>query len=134
MASITTRDHVSLYAKIWGKGRPVVLIHGWPLSADSWDDIAMSLVEAGYQTIAYDRRGFGRSDQPWDEYNYESLSNDLADVMEFCEVKDATLVGFSMGGGEVARYMTNHAGLNVRSRSEERRVGKECRSRWSPYH
>lgn len=115
MAYITTRNNVSLYAKIWGKGRPVVLIHGWPLSADSWDDVAMTLVEAGYQTIAYDRRGFGRSDQPWDGYDYDSLTEDLADVMEFCQAKDATLVGFSMGGGEVARYLTNHAGLNVRS-------------------
>lgn len=115
MAYITTRDNVSLYAKIWGKGRPVILIHGWPLSADSWDDIAMALVEAGYQTIAYDRRGFGRSDQPWDGYDYDTLTEDLADVMEFCQANDATLVGFSMGGGEVARYMTNHAGLNVRS-------------------
>lgn len=75
----------------------------------------MTLVESGYQTIAYDRRGFGRSGQPWDGYDYDSLTQDLADVMEFCRVKDATLVGFSMGGGEVARYMTNHAGLNVRS-------------------
>ena len=115
MPYITTRDNDSLYAKIWGKGRPVILIHGWPLSADSWDDIAMTLAEAGYQTIAYDRRGFGRSGQPWDGYDYDSLTEDLADVMKFCRVKDATLVGFSMGGGEVARYMTNHAGLNVRS-------------------
>lgn len=115
MPYITTRNDVSLYAKIWGKGRPVILIHGWPLSADSWDDIAMSLVEAGYQTIAYDRRGFGRSGQPWEGYDYDSLTEDLADVMAFCGVKDATLIGFSMGGGEIARYMTNHAGLHVRS-------------------
>jgi non-heme chloroperoxidase len=115
MAIITTRDNVSIYAKIWGQGRPVILIHGWPLSADSWDDVAMSLVEAGYQTIAYDRRGFGRSGQPWDGYDYNTLSDDLADVMKFCKVEEATLVGFSMGGGEVARYMTNHSGMHVRS-------------------
>ncbi len=115
MANITTRDNVSIYAKIWGQGRPVILIHGWPLSADSWDDVAMSLVEAGYQTIAYDRRGFGRSGQPWDGYDYNTLSDDLADVMKFCKVEEATLVGFSMGGGEVARYMTNHSGMHVRS-------------------
>jgi non-heme chloroperoxidase len=115
MPSISTRDNVSLYAKVWGKGRPVVLLHGWPLSADSWDDIAMSLVEAGYRTIAYDRRGFGRSAQPWNGYDYDSLTDDLKDVMEFWRVEDATLIGFSMGGGEVARYMTNYAGLNVRS-------------------
>ena len=115
MPYITTRDNVQLYAKIWGKGRPVVLIHGWPLSADSWDDVALPLVEAGYQTIAYDRRGFGRSGQPWDGYDYDTLSDDLADVIEFCQAKEATLVGFSMGGGEVARYMTNHSGMHVRT-------------------
>ncbi len=115
MPSISTRDNVSLYAKVWGKGRPVVLLHGWPLSADSWDDIAMSLVEAGYRTIAYDRRGFGRSAQPWNGYDYDSLTDDLKDVMEFWRVEDATLIGFSMGGGEVARYLTNYAGANVRS-------------------
>lgn len=115
MPCITIRDNVQLYVKIWGKGRPVVLIHGWPLSADSWDDVALPLVEAGYQTIAYDRRGFGRSGQPWDGYDYDTLSDDLADVIKFCQAKEATLVGFSMGGGEVARYMTNHSGMHVRS-------------------
>lgn len=115
MPYITTRDGVTLYTKIWGEGRPVILIHGWPLSADSWDEVAMALADAGYQTIAYDRRGFGRSGQPWDGYEYDSLAEDLADVMKHCGASHATLVGFSMGGGEVVRYMTNHAGLNVRS-------------------
>jgi len=115
MTHFITRDNISLYVKIWGKGRPVILIHGWPLSADSWDEVAMSLADAGYQTIAYDRRGFGRSDQPWDGYDYDTLAEDLADVMKNCGASDATLVGFSMGGGEVVRYMANHAGLNVRS-------------------
>ena len=68
MPYITTRDGVTLDTKIWGAGRPVILIHGWPLSADSWDEVAMALADAGYQTIAYDRRGFGRSGQPWDGY------------------------------------------------------------------
>jgi len=115
MTHITIRDNISLGVKIWGQGRPVILIHGWPLSADSWDEVAISLANAGYQTIAYDRRGFGRSDQPWDGYDYDTLAEDLADVMKSCGASDATLVGFSMGGGEVVRYMANHAGLNVRS-------------------
>lgn len=115
MPFTTSRDNVQLYTKIWGKGRPVILIHGWPLSADSWDDVALSLVEAGYQTIAYDRRGFGRSEQPWSGYDYDSLADDLSDVMTHCAAVDATLVGFSMGGGEVARYMSKHSGRNVKS-------------------
>ncbi len=115
MPYITTRDNFQLYTKVWGKGRPVILIHGWPLSADSWDEVAMALAKGGYQTIAYDRRGFGRSDQPWNGYNYDSLADDLADIMNQNVVSNATLVGFSMGGGEVVRYMTNHASRNVQS-------------------
>ncbi|MGV3484464.1 MAG: alpha/beta fold hydrolase [Planctomycetaceae bacterium] len=115
MIHLRTRDGVQLYTKIWGQGRPVVLLHGWPLSADSWDEVAMALADAGYQTIAYDRRGFGRSEQPWSGYDYDTLSDDLADVMNELKVADATLVGFSMGGGEVARYMSRHLGKNVRS-------------------
>jgi len=115
MSFLTTRDGTQLYLKRWGTGRPIVLIHGWPLSADSWDDIAMPLAEAGYQTIAYDRRGFGRSEQPWTGYDYDTLTDDLADVMQGLELRDATLVGFSMGGGEVARYMSRHGGANVHS-------------------
>jgi non-heme chloroperoxidase len=115
MPHLTTRDGTQLYLKRWGTGRPIVLIHGWPLSADSWDDIATPLAEAGYQTIAYDRRGFGRSEQPWTGYDYDTLTDDLADVMQGLELRDATLVGFSMGGGEVARYMSRHGGANVHS-------------------
>ncbi|MES2460713.1 MAG: alpha/beta hydrolase [Armatimonadota bacterium] len=113
MAFITTRDDTKLYVKDWGTGRPVILIHGWPLSADGWDDIAIPLVEAGFRTIAYDRRGFGRSDQPWDGYNYDTLADDLADVIAATGATDATLAGFSMGGGEVARYLSRHGGANV---------------------
>jgi non-heme chloroperoxidase len=115
MARIKTRDGTELYLKDWGQGRPVVLIHGWPLSADSWDPIAMKLAEAGYRAIAYDRRGFGRSDQPWSGYDYDTLSDDLADVLAATGASDASLVGFSMGGGEVARYMARHGGKGVRS-------------------
>ncbi len=116
MPHVKTRDGNDLFVKDWGSGRPVVLIHGWPLSADSWDPQAMALAEAGYRVIAYDRRGFGRSSQPWDGYDYDSLSDDLADVMKAAEIgPDATLVGFSMGGGEVARYMSRHEGKGVAS-------------------
>jgi non-heme chloroperoxidase len=114
MPYIKTRDGTSLFVKDWGQGRPVVLIHGWPLSADSWDPQAMALADAGYRVIAYDRRGFGRSDQPWSGYDYDTLSDDLADVMAETGVTDnAALIGFSMGGGEVARYMSRHGGKGV---------------------
>jgi pimeloyl-ACP methyl ester carboxylesterase len=114
MTMLTTRDGTGLYTKQWGEGRPVVLIHGWPLSSDSWDDVALALAEAGYRAIAYDRRGFGRSDQPWHGYDYDTFADDLADVMAFQQVHDdAALVGFSMGGGEVARYMARHQGKAV---------------------
>ncbi|MEN2785458.1 alpha/beta fold hydrolase [Sphingomonas qilianensis] len=113
MPYIQTRDGTDLYVKDWGSGRPVVLIHGWPLSADSWDAQAMALAEAGFRAIAYDRRGFGRSAQPWTGYDYDTLADDLADVLEQTGADDATLVGFSMGGGEVARYMSRHEGKGV---------------------
>lgn len=113
MTYITTKDNTKLYVKDWGAGRPVILMHGWPLSADSWDDQAMAIADAGFRAIAYDRRGFGRSEQPWDGYNYDTLSDDLASVIEKTGATDAAIVGFSMGGGEVARYMSRHGGKNV---------------------
>jgi pimeloyl-ACP methyl ester carboxylesterase len=88
-------------------------MHGWPLSADSWDDQAMALADAGFRAIAYDRRGFGRSEQPWGGYDYDTLADDLASVIEQTGATDAAIVGFSMGGGEVARYMSRHGGKNV---------------------
>ena len=115
MPIIKTRDGVDLYVKDWGSGRPVVLIHGWPLNADSWEDQALALAEAGHRVIAYDRRGFGRSSQPWTGYDYDTLSDDLAAVLEVTGADDAAIVGFSMGGGEVARYMSRHGGKNVRA-------------------
>lgn len=113
MYSVTTPDRNKLYVKDWGSGQPVILIHGWPLSSDSWDDQAMALAEAGYRAIAYDRRGFGRSSQPWKGYDYDTLADDLASVIEQTGAHDAVLVGFSMGGGEVARYMSRHGGKSV---------------------
>jgi pimeloyl-ACP methyl ester carboxylesterase len=113
MGYITTRDKTRLYVKDWGSGRPVVLLHGWPLSADSWDDQAMALADNGFRAIAYDRRGFGRSDQPWSGYDYDTLADDLAAVIEQTGAQDAAIVGFSMAGGEIARYMSRHDGKNV---------------------
>ncbi len=113
MHHVTTADQTRLYVKDWGSGRPVILLHGWPLSADSWDDQAMAIAAAGYRAISYDRRGFGRSSQPWSGYDYDTLADDLAAVIEQTGARDATLVGFSMGGGEVARYMSRHAGKSV---------------------
>ena len=114
MPYIKTRDGTDLYVKDWGSGRPVILMHGWPLNADSWDMQAMALAEAGFRAIAYDRRGFGRSGQPWNGYDYDTLADDLADVMKEAGAdNDATIVGFSMGGGEVARYMSRHGGRGV---------------------
>lgn len=116
MPAIKTRDGTSLYFKDWGIGRPVILIHGWPLNADSWDPISYALSQAGHRVIAYDRRGFGRSDQPAAGYDYNTFSDDLADLMSRCNIEgNIALVGFSMGGGEVARYMSRYAGKNIRS-------------------
>jgi non-heme chloroperoxidase len=113
MDYVKTADGTKLYVKIWGEGRPVVMTHGWPLTADTWDDAALAFAEAGFKAIFYDRRGFGRSSQPWSGYDYDTLADDLAAVMDATEARDATLMGFSMGGGEVARYMSRHGGKNV---------------------
>ena len=113
MNYVTTADKTKLYVKDWGSGRPVILLHGWPLSSDSWDDQAMAIAEAGCRAIAYDRRGFGRSSQPWSGYDYDTLADDLAAVIEQTGAQDAVLAGFSMGGGEVARYMSRHGGKSV---------------------
>ena len=115
MPQVKTKDGVTLYVKDWGKGRPVIMMHGWPLSADTFDDLAMAVVAAGFRAIAYDRRGFGRSDQPWDGYDYDTLADDLGSVVhEYVGAQDAAVLGFSMGGGEVARYMSKHGGRGVK--------------------
>ena len=115
MPYVTTSDGVELFVKDWGSGRPVVLIHGWPLSADAWDEQSLALAEAGYRVIAYDRRGFGRSDKPDSGYDYDTLTGDLAGLLEEHDLRDAALVGFSMGGGEVARYVGRHGEARLRS-------------------
>lgn len=98
-----------------GDGRPVVLIHGWPLSAESWKAQTGPLRDAGYRVVAYDRRGFGRSDKPSTGYDYDTLTADLAGVIDDLDLKDATLVGFSMGGGEVARYLSAYGSERIHS-------------------
>ena len=114
MPYVKTRDGIDIYVKDWGSGRPVILIHGWPLSSDSWDPQMQALADAGFRAIAYDRRGFGRSGQPWSGYDYDTLSDDLADVMKATGAEEnVSLVGFSMGGGEVARYMSRHGSRGV---------------------
>lgn len=114
MPMIETRDGTHLYVKAWGQGPAVVLIHGWPLNADSWDPVMNALAEAGYRAIAYDRRGFGRSDQPDHGYDYDTFADDLADVLAATNARDnAALVGFSMGGGEVARYLSRHGAAGI---------------------
>jgi non-heme chloroperoxidase len=98
-----------------GSGRPVVLIHGWPLSAQAWEPQVSVLRAAGYRVVAYDRRGFGRSDKPESGYCYDTLADDLQHVLDECALQDVTLVGFSMGGGEVARYIARHGESRLRS-------------------
>ncbi|QND85082.1 Non-heme chloroperoxidase [Chromobacterium vaccinii] len=113
MNHIITKDGVRLHVKVWGAGRPVVMAHGWPLSADSFDDLAMAIADAGMRAIRYDRRGFGHSDQPWSGYDYDTLADDMAAVIEQTFAQDAALLGFSMGGGEVARYLSRYGGQQV---------------------
>ncbi|MBJ9984002.1 alpha/beta hydrolase [Acinetobacter sp. S40] len=103
-----------LYIKDWGQGEPVILIHGWPLSSDSWDWIAMKIVEAGYRVISYDRRGFGRSEQTWSGYHYDTFADDLRGVIEDKQLSNVTLVGFSMGGGEIARYLSRYQAQDIK--------------------
>lgn len=114
MPYATTRDGTNLRWKELGQGRPVILIHGWPLSGDSWDPIMIKLADNGFRAIAYDRRGFGKSDHAPRGYDYDTFADDLADVMQAAGASDnVALVGFSMGGGEIARYMTRHGGKGV---------------------
>lgn len=106
-------DPIDLYYEIQGSGKPVVLIHGWPLSGRAWEAQLPALVEAGYQVITYDRRGFGQSSKPWEGYDYDTLAADLKALMDTLDLNDTTLVGFSMGGGEVARYLGKYGSDRV---------------------
>jgi non-heme chloroperoxidase len=110
MATFTTRDDVSIYFKDWGPkdGPVVVLSHGWPLCADSWESQAFHLAANGFRVITHDRRGHGRSSQPWDGNDMDHYADDLAQLIEHLDLRDVSLFGFSTGGGEVARYVGRH--------------------------
>jgi non-heme chloroperoxidase len=113
MAYVVTQDGTEIFYRDLGAGKPVVLIHGWPLNGDSWDKQANFLAEHGLRIIDYDRRGFGRSGQPWSGYDYDTLASDLNKLFEELDLRDATLVGFSMGGGEVVRYLSRYGTSRV---------------------
>lgn len=113
MPTIKVKDGNEIYYKDWGSGRPIVFSHGWPLSADAWDDQMMFLAERGYRTIAHDRRGHGRSSQPWNGNDMDTYADDLAELMNHLDIKDAVMVGHSTGGGEVARYIGRHGTKRV---------------------
>lgn len=112
MATITVgtenQTPIELYYEDHGAGKPIVLVHGWPLSGRSWEYQVPALVEAGHRVITYDRRGFGNSSMAWNGYDYDTLAADLHQLLEQLDLRDATLVGFSMGGGEVARYVATY--------------------------
>jgi non-heme chloroperoxidase len=113
MNMITTTDGTKIYFKDWGTGQPVVFSHGWPLSADAWDAQMLFLGERGYRVIAHDRRGHGRSSQPWNGNEMDTYADDLAALIEALDLKNATLVGHSTGGGEVARFIGRHGSKRV---------------------
>lgn len=108
MPTIKSHDGTELFCRRWGDGPPVLFVHGWAMSSDAWQSAMLRTVSAGFQAIAYDRRGHGRSDDPGRGYDYDSLADDLAAVIEEFDLKDATLVGHSMGCGEIARYLTRY--------------------------
>jgi non-heme chloroperoxidase len=107
-STITTKDGATIFYKDWGMGKPVVFSHGWPLNADAWDDQLLFVGSGGYRVIAHDRRGHGRSSQTWDDNNLDTYADDLAELIERLDLRDAVLVGHSTGGGEVTRYIGRH--------------------------
>ncbi len=110
---IETAPGVKIYTRDYGSGKPVILIHGWPLTGDMWEYQMQALVDNGNRVIAYDRRGFGHSSKVWNGYDYDTLTDDLASIIEQLDLSDITLVGFSMGSGEVARYFSKYGGKGV---------------------
>jgi len=113
MAILKVKDGTEIYYKDWGKGQPVVFSHGWPLSADAWEDQMLFLGDRGFRCIAHDRRGHGRSSQPWDGNEMNTYADDLAELVQSLDLKDAIHVGHSTGGGEVARYIGRHGTKRV---------------------
>ena len=113
MGTITTKDGTQIYYKEWGAGPPVVFSHGWPLSADSWEAQMLFLASHGYRCVAHDRRGHGRSSQPWTGNDMDTYADDLSELIETLDLTGAVLVGFSAGGGEVARYIGRHGTKRV---------------------
>ncbi|HJU39622.1 MAG TPA: alpha/beta hydrolase [Tahibacter sp.] len=113
MSYVTTKDGTQIYYKDWGTGPTVVLSHGWPLTADSWESQMFFLASNGYRVIAHDRRGHGRSSQPWHGNEMDTYADDLAHLLDTLDVKDASIFGFSTGGGEVARYVGRHGTKRV---------------------
>jgi non-heme chloroperoxidase len=111
--TITTQDGTQLYYKDWGNGQPIVFSHGWPLNSDSWESQMFFLASKGYRCIAHDRRGHGRSSQPWEGNEMNTYADDLAVLMEKLDIKGAVMIGFSTGGGEVARYIGRHGTYRV---------------------
>jgi non-heme chloroperoxidase len=114
MNRITTKDGTSIFYKDWGTGPTVVFSHGWPLNADAWDAQILFLGQQGYRVVAHDRRGHGRSEQTWTGNEYDTFADDLAELLEKLDLKDVTLVGHSMGGGEVTRYIGRHGNKRVK--------------------
>ena len=113
MSMITMKDGTQIYYKDWGTGQPVMFSHGWPLSADSWEAQMVFLASNGYRCIAHDRRGHGRSSQPWNGNEMDTYAADLSQLIETLDLKDAVLIGFSAGGGEVARYIGRYGTKRV---------------------
>ena len=113
MATLTTQDGTQIYYKDWGEGKPLVFSHGWPLSADAFEDQMLFLADRGYRCIAHDRRGHGRSSQPWEGNEMDTYADDLAELVEELDLKDAVHIGHSTGGGEVARYIGRHGTKRV---------------------